>query len=188
MSEPAPEPLPELMVTPHAERLLECLCTQLALSLGGSTCMCCLRPGGALPPMDACHCDCTSGANGQASVQVTDIFPSAKFPRRSVDEWDEVCDARVTWVGELTMTVYRCVSSLEADGAAPTCEQLERDFRRIQSDAAAMRRAFACCDWSDGRRKLPAGWTPVPPKGGCAGGFMTVFVDLGALCCPEETP
>lgn len=184
MSEPAPEPIPDLMVLPHAERLLACLCAELALSPGGPVCTCCLRPGGALVPMDSCFCEC-DGGKGQASVQVLSIYPSSKFPRNSLDQWDEACEVTTTWVAELAMTVYRCVGVVDEQGNPPSCERLEQDARMIQGDAAAMRRAFACCDWSNGRSKVPGPWTPVPPQGGCAGGFMTVRVDLGTLCCPD---
>lgn len=184
MTDPAPEPLPDLMVVPFAERLLDCLCFELTRSLAGAVCLCCLRPGGHLVPMDACYCTCPDGNAGQASVQVTSIYPSLKFPRQGVDRWDDACDTTVTWVAELTMTVYRCVSVLEEDGTPPTCAELDFDARKIQSDAAAMMRAFACCDWNQDQQVVPGSWVPVPPKGGCAGGFMTVLVDLGPLCCP----
>jgi hypothetical protein len=186
MSEPGPEFLPDDMAIPLAERLLECLCFELGRSLGGPVCACCLRPGGHLPPADWCACGCGDG-QGQASVQITSIYPSQRFPRSGVDEWDEPCDSRkATWVAELTMTVYRCVSGLDDEGQPPTCLQLDSDARIIAADAAAMRRAFACCDWHGYARVVPGSWTPVPPQGLCAGGFMTVLVDLGPLCC--DTP
>lgn len=188
MTEPAPEDLlPDTMVVPYAERLLACLCAELAVSLGGPVCSCCLRPGGVMPPMDACGCGCTDGGSGQASVQVTAIYPSSKFPRTGVDDWRGPCAAEVTWVADLAMTVYRCVHGVDEQGAPPTCEELEQDARTIQADAAAMRRAFACCDWAEDARVVPGAWTPVPPTGNCAGGFMLVTVDLGALCCPPSS-
>lgn len=187
MTEPAPEPIPDVLVVPFAERLLACLCAQLALSVGGPVCSCCLRHGAHLVAMDNCTCNCNDTGSGQASVQVTSIYPSAKFPRQGVDTWDQPCRSG-TWVAELTMTVYRCVAVLSDKGVPPTCTQLEADFRKIQSDAAAMRRAFACCDWrgdpDNEARVIPGAWVPVAPQGGCAGGFMTVLVDLGPLCCP----
>lgn len=181
----------DTMVIPYAERLLACLCTELETSLAGAVCACCLRPGGHLVTMDTCtSCGC-DGPNGQASVQVTDVYPSAKFPRKGIDTWDEPCRS-ATWVAELTMTVYRCVSVIGDDGQPPACADLDRDARRIQSDRAAMMRAFACCDWNTTgdytARVVPGTWTPVPPQGGCAGGFMTVLVDVGYFCCPTEAP
>jgi hypothetical protein len=189
MSEPGPEPLEDTQVVPFAERLLDCLCIELGRSLGGPVCQCCLRPGMVPVPMDTCYCNCPDGNAGQASVQITDIFPSSRFPRNQIDVWDEACAVGVTWVAELTMTVYRCVSTMEGTGQPPTCEQLERDFRVIQSDAAAMRRAFACCsDWALGQQIRPGGWKPIGPMGACAGGFMSVLVDVGPLCCPVDEP
>lgn len=187
MTEPAPEPIPDLFVVPYAEALLDCLCDQLELSIGGPVCACCLRHGGHLVAMDNCSCSCDGASQGQASVQVTDVYPSSKFPRKGLDTWDVPCRSGV-WVAELTMTVYRCVAVLQEDGQPPTCPQLDADFRKIQSDRAAMMRAFACCDWrgtaDEVARIVPGSWTPVAPQGGCAGGFMTVLVDLGPFCCP----
>jgi len=183
----------DTLVLPYAERLLDCLCDALADSLGGPVCRCCLRPGAHLVPMDSCYCECgaAGSANGQASVQVTNVYPSSKFPRSGVDEWDDACNT-VTWVAELTMTVYRCVHTVDEKGVPPTCDQLDSDARKIASDRFAMMSAFACCDWRrpaptrEERRIIPGTWTPVAPAGGCAGGFMTVLVDVGAFCCPDE--
>lgn len=176
---------PDVMVTPHMDRLLDCLCAQLDSTLGGPVCNCCLRPGGGLPPMDACYCDCDSGGRGQASVQLLSVFPSNRFPRNQIDQWDDACNARITWVATLQMVVYRCVSVADQDGVPPACAQLDADARMLTSDMQAMLRAFACCDWSDDRQVLPGAYTPIPPQGGCAGGMMTVLVDLGPLCCPQ---
>ena len=183
----------DALVFPYAERLLDCLCDALATSIGGAVCSCCVRHGGHLVAMDSCACQCTGAASGQASVQITNLYPSSKFPRNSIDEWDDACNT-VTWVAELTMTVYRCVSVLAENGTPPTCAQLEADARKIASDRDAMMRALICCDWRrpqpgwDERRIIPGSWTPVAPQGGCAGGFMTVLVDVGPFCCPEPEP
>lgn len=185
MTEPAPEGLPDLVVIPYAEALLECLCDQLAGSLGGPVCDCCLRPGGGLPPMDNCGCGCGE-SNGQASVQIGSIYPTAKFPRTGIDAWNGPCGQNVTWAADLVMTVYRCVHSIDEQGKAPSCEQLAGDAQIIAADAAAMRRAFACCDWAANTRIIPGTWVAVPPQGGCAGGFMTVTVDLGVICCRTD--
>jgi len=129
----------DTLVLPYAERLLDCLCDALADSLGGPVCRCCLRPGAHLVPMDSCYCECgaAGSANGQASVQVTNVYPSSKFPRSGVDEWDDACNT-VTWVAELTMTVYRCVHTVDEKGVPPTCDQLDSDARKIASDRFAM--------------------------------------------------
>lgn len=188
MSLPAFDPgaIPDLMALPYAERLLDCLCAELATSYGGPVCQCCLRPGGVLPPMDSC-CACEDGTNGQASVQVGRVYPTSRFPAEGVTTWDRACKGSALWVADLTMVVYRCVSVMDEGGTPPTCEQLERDTRVIAGDRFAMMRAFGCCTWTDWDR-LPGAWTPVATQGGCAGGTMTVKAALGVLCCelPES--
>lgn len=182
----------DTLVLPYADRLLDCLCTALADSVGGPVCRCCLRPGGHLVPMDSCYCECGAvGGNGQASVQVTGIYPTNRFPRNGIEEWDIACDARNTWVAELTMTVYRCVHVLKDDGTPPSCAELDADARKIASDRFAMMTAALCCDWRrpspewEQQPIIPGSWTPVTPQGGCAGGYMTVLVDVGPFCCPD---
>lgn len=177
-----PGAVPDLMALPFAEKLLDCLCGELATSYGGPVCQCCLRPGGTLPPMDTCGCNCDEGNNGQASVQVTRVYPSARFPIEGIQSWDHACKGSAMWVADLTMAVYRCVSVLGDDGTPPSCDQLEHDARVIAGDRYAMMRAFGCCNWTEWDR-FPGAWLPVPPQGGCAGGVMTVKASLGVLCC-----
>lgn len=166
-----------------AEKLRDCLCSALASTIGGPVCQCCVRPGFAPPPADNC-CACGEG-QGQASVQVSEIYASDKFPRKGIVEWKGACSKGLTiWVAEFTMTVYRCVATPTEDGVLPTCTQLQDDARKIQEDAGAMMRAFACCDWAPNKRILPGSWTPLPNQGGCGGGTMNVYADLGYLCCP----
>jgi hypothetical protein len=176
MSEPAPEPIPDMLVTPIAQALLECLCEQLATTIGGPPCQCCLRPGGLNPPADAC-CKCGNG-QGQASVQVLSIYPTIKFPQRGVGASLSPCTEWV-WAAELALVVYRCMACAD-DSGFPSCDELTYDARKILSDAAAMRRAVLCCDWRDDQAIVPGEWLPVQTAGCCGGGRMTVTVDLGA--------
>lgn len=176
------------LALPYAERLVGCLCSQLALTDAGATCQCCLRPGTAPPPADAC-CDCGQG-QGQASVQVTRIFPvvAGRFPQSGVAGSLDNCTA-YEWAAELTMTVYRCVSVAD-ENAFPSCDELTADTRKILDDAKAMRLAALCCDWRNDDLDEPVPmvlgeWRPLSPMGGCAGGQMSVTVLLGSECCPE---
>ena len=170
-------------VTEIAEALRDCLCEALAnTSTSGPVCRCCIQPGMAPATADSC-CDCGEG-QGQASVQVVEIYPSDKFPRKGITEWKGACTKGSTfWVAELVMTVYRCVPVPDDDGNPPTCDQLQTAAARIWSDAAVMRNVFACCDWSLGRHVLPGSWQPLPNQGGCGGGMMSVLVSLGVECC-----
>ncbi|MCA1841575.1 MAG: hypothetical protein LC792_00020 [Actinobacteria bacterium] len=175
VSEPAPEPTPDLLVTPVATALLACLCAELEKTIGGATCQCCLRPGAVYPPMDAC-CNCGSG-QGQASVQVLSIWPTTKFPQRGAGATLTPCSG-FSWAAELAVVVYRCMTCPSGD-RLPSCDELTLDARKIWSDAAAMRRAVMCCDWRDDQLIVPGEWQPIGPSGCCGGGRMTVVVDLG---------
>ena len=175
MTEPAPEPIPDNLVTPIAQALVACLCAELATTIAGPACQCCLRPGWPLPPMDNC-CNCGDG-QGQASVQVGPIYPTLKFPQRGVGSTLNPCSEFV-WAVELAVVVYRCVSCPD-ETSFPSCDELTLDARKLLSDAAAMRRAVMCCDWRDDRAIVPGDWRQIGPAGCCAGGVMTVTVDLG---------
>ena len=168
-----------------AQRLLQCLCAQLQDSVGGPVCQCCVRPGVAPPPADVC-CDCGEG-QGQAVVQLGELYPSDKFPRKGIQEWNGGCaKGQTIWVQELIMTVYRCVHVMGEDGVAPRCADVQADAEKIASDAEAMLKAFTCCDWplpAGNKRIMPGSWQPLPNQGGCGGGTMTVYVGLGYVCC-----
>lgn len=181
------------LVLPFAERLLTCLCDALEATIGGAPCRCSLAPGTAPPPADAC-CNCTNG-QGQATVQITDIFAvtPGKFPQRGVAGTLDNC-ASFEWAAELTMTVYRCVSCAD-DKGFPSGDELTADARKIADDAQAMRRAMLCCNWrmtdpppgrlqGEFRPIVPGRWSPVSPLGCCAGGMMPVTVLVGPECCP----
>lgn len=172
-------------VTAIAEALRDCLCTALENeSLSGPVCRCCILPGMPPPTVDDC-CDCGTG-QGQASVQLAEIFPSDKPPRKGIAEWKGACTkGGIFLVAELVMAVYRCIPVPSSDGTSPTCDQLQTAAARIQSDAQVMWSVFACCDWSGGRKIFPGSWLPLPNQGGCGGGMMSVFVNLGVQCCPE---
>lgn len=183
----------DTLVLPYAERLLTCLCEALAETTGGAPCQCALRPGTAPPPADVC-CECQDG-QGQASVQITEIFPvvAGQFPKRGIVGTLTDCTA-YEWAAELTMTVYRCVSVADGDGF-PSFDELMADSRKIADDAQAMRRAVFCCDWHstpppEGRLQgetqpiVPGSWKAIQPLGGCAGGTMSVIVLVGPECCP----
>lgn len=173
-------------LTTIAAALRDCLCELLESTPGGPVCQCCLRAGMAPPTADNC-CDCGAG-QGQASVQVTEIYPSNKFPQRGITQWNGACvKGQTLWVAELTMTVYRCVAVPDESGNAPSCERLNTDAAKIQADALAMIQAFTCCDWggADNKRIMPGSWQPLPNAGGCGGGMMPVYVGLGYQCCPE---
>lgn len=176
------------LVLPYAQRLVACLCASLEATDAGGTCQCCLRPGTAPPPADAC-CGCED-SEGQASVQITDVYPvvAGKFPQRGAAGTLASCES-YEWAAELTITVYRCVSVADEHGF-PSCAELTADAVKIADDAQAIRRALLCCDWRtpegdiDPAQIMLGAWRPISPQGGCAGGQQTVTVLVGAECCP----
>lgn len=170
------------LATDMAAALLDCLCARLVDTIGGPVCQCCLRPSIAPPVNDVC-CDCGEG-QGQAAVQVVEIFPTEDFPRKGIRQFKGACGHNVTRAAELAMTVYRCVGTVDSNGNPPSCERVTADARKIDDDADAMWQAFACCDWAGRRKILPGSWQPLPNQGGCGGGMMTVYVEISS-CCPE---
>lgn len=171
-----------------ADKLLDCLCGYLSATIGGAVCQCSRRPGTAPPPADAC-CGCDTG-QGQASVQITRMYPTTRFPAPGVVGQLTECTS-FEWVAELTMVVYRCVSVADESGF-PSVDELTADAVKIQGDADAMWQALFCCpDWRDigdpdGELAaiVPGEWRPIDPLGGCSGGQLSVTVNLGSICCP----
>jgi len=175
-------------VMPLVERLLGCLCTQLAGTLAGEACVCCPYPG-AVAPMDFC-CQCEVDgrtAEGQAWVTVARIYPTTgSFPTQQRGPVT-ACSMQM-WAADLTMGVYRCAAGPDARGNPPGCNQVSGDLAKVLSDAAAMRSAALCCFASDEVSDVAVGeWMPVGPTGGCVGGQMTVTVGF-VECCPPATP
>lgn len=169
----------DTMTLPLAESLLACLCEALEGTIAGAPCHCCLAVGP--PPADYC-CECAGGSSGQAWVRVVEIYPTSKFPVRTLEL--AKCGQTEAYAVELELGTYRCVSTLDDDGTPPTCAQTTRDVEVQLDDAAAMRHAVCCFQAQEGGRVLVRGsWQPIAPAGGCAGGIMRVTVAVYD-CCP----
>lgn len=175
------------LALPVAEALLGCLCDALAQTVRGPVCRCSLVPGEA-PTVDVC-CDCDGPGQGQGSVRLVQLYPTTAFPDPSVDL--TMPAALLSWAGVFELAVFRCVATVDDDGTAPSADELAADAAAVADDAAAMRTAVRCCfpgtaaAGGCGSVVLPGPWSPSGPSGGCAGGQMTVTVDLGAHCCPS---
>jgi hypothetical protein len=169
-----------------AAALRDCLCERLKTTVGGAVCSCCIETGIAPATNDNC-CNCGTG-QGQASIQLGEMYPSDKFPRRGIQEYKGPCTKGLTvWVQEIIVSVYRCVPTVDENGY-PTCEERETAARKIFDDRNALMDVFTCCDWSLGRKITPGSWVPLENKGGCGGGMMTFYVNLGAVCCTPADP
>lgn len=176
-------PLIDQVAWPIAEELLACLCSELESTLGGPPCRCCIYPGADVP-MDACGTD--GGRNGQAAVRIGSMTPTTSWPNLVVTGGP--CDS-ITWAVEYELVVYRCVSTVDDNANAPSCDALRYDAAMLADDAAAMRRAVMCClgdpeDPCSMGLVQPGAYNPVPIQGGCGGGSMTVTI-ARADCCPD---
>lgn len=159
-----------------ASQLLVCLVDELAGTVAGDVCRAHLSPGTSVTADQCCDCN---GGQGQASVRVAQLYPTASFPTPLADL--SRCWA-MTWAAQFELVVFRCAATVDKDGEAPPADAVGRDATVVLSDAAAMARAVSCCfpDGCCGPGVLPGTWNPVGPSGGCVGGALTVLVDLGA--------
>lgn len=88
----------------------------------------------------------------------------------------------------LELGVVRC-NPFGTNDAGPTCEEWTALAARIDLDATAMRRAVCCArdalvtDDTFVTDVLPGSWAPLESSGGCAGGSMTVTVQLECEDC-----
>lgn len=158
----------DTIAMPLLEELLECLCTQLALTTRGPVCACCITTG---PPVIEC-CTCEAG-EGMAWVRVVRIYPSLpRFPAQAV----EVQKCPVTGLAvELELGAARCSRQVTEDGSTAECPEQLADAEAVLDDAAAMRRALSCCFAGD-KVLVINQWQSYGPEGGCVGGYMAVTV------------
>jgi hypothetical protein len=152
-----------------ANAYLACLCDELATTVAGSPCRCCIYPGPFPPVADYCDSSC-SGGNGQAVVQIISRQPT---PQRNPRGFAP-CAVEMQVV--LQATVYRCGATPDEYGRFPSCERLQSDAAVTLDDEAAMRRA-ACCVAQDAMAGI---WQPVAVLGGCIGGTLTITIPESA--------
>lgn len=144
----------------------------------------CQRPGDQVPfGLSITKDECCSGL---AWVRVQEIAP-ATDPASLTDPDFSPCTDTGSVV-TLELGVVRC-NPYGAGGALPTCEDWTALAARMDLDWRAMRRAVCCAgeelltDSSPVLRVLPGPWTPLDSAGGCAGGSMTVIVELDCTDC-----
>lgn len=184
MTTPAPEePIDEQKVLPLLLQLVECLCAQLDLSVGGAPCFCGVVPG---INVAADYCDCTSkGPCGKAYVNLMSLYPSNVFPTPLRDAGN--CGAKLA--ARVRMGTLRCMPTFATPAAfgkgagEPATIQQQLDSVRVQlSDMQHMRKAIECCANTEvaGRKRklLLDTYTPVGPQGNCGGGEWTFWVSV----------
>lgn len=163
-----------------ATELKRCFCEQLAEVSAPVVC-CCLMPG-AQVAWDSCD-------PGQAWVRVASIYQVGHtFPQPARPEDLGPCGGIGGWAVTLELGAVRCLPQPDLNGVLPTCEDYSEAARLVLADAHAMRRAVLCCDWRDacdlGEAGMVVGnWMPTGPQGACAGGVMSVTVEVHACIC-----
>lgn len=172
MSAPAPEPVEPILedqwILPVAQRLSECLCTELERSPGGTPCFCGVVPG-ANVAMD--FCDCTGTPCGMAYVRIHEVYPSRRFPQPSPDLNN--CNDPLAVTFEIGIT--RCLPGMDDQGEPPDAVAQFEAVRIQTGDMAAIRRTVVCC--FDGKAILGR-WRGLGPAGNCGGGVWPVTVPL----------
>lgn len=167
-------------VAPIVEELLACLVVRLD-EVGAPVCRAFWHPG-ANAPWDACG-ESGDGAEGQAWVAVSRIYPSDNFPAEMVDA--HRCFPR-GYAAEVTVGILRCAATIDDQGHAPSAEAVTLDAIKTSRDRAIALDAIVCCfigdDAEPGEYRMGA-WTPLGPDGGCVGGTWTVTVAVDSCRC-----
>ena len=170
-------------VWPVAETLLSCLEETLS-AYGAEACRTFVAPGGP-PAWDFC-CDCGRG-DGQAWVQIAQVFPTDNFP---IQQTGPMRCHPAGYGLSLNVGILRCAATLDEQGRAPSSERLTADARKVQRDRALVSEAIRCCylDDADPGTYVLGAWTPLGPQGGCVGGTTNLLLAVPACSCPEPEP
>lgn len=168
-------------IWPKATELLSCLEEWLS-RYQAEACRTFIAPGNP-PAWDFC-CDCGQG-DGQAWVQISEVFPTDDFPNQQLGPMR--CPPSGYGV-EFTVGILRCAAVLDDQGRAPSSERLTADAQKVQRDRAIVNEMLRCCYLADadpGSYVLGL-WTPLGPDGGCVGGSVSLQVAVPACACPPD--
>ena len=162
-------PLPVDKAWTVATALRDCLCERLSGDDDWPPPFrCCVLAGPeAVLEMDGCcYQDTPDGPrHGQAWARIAGITPAQ--PRSGSPCPDDV------YMVTVELGVVRCAPTVDDDGNAPSCEELESSAYGQMLDSKAMRLAATCCDGLDARRVTVGQWVPLA-DGGCVGGTLLV--------------
>lgn len=163
-----------------AEELLSCLETALS-KYQAHACRTFVAPGNP-PAWDVC-CDCGIG-DGQAWVQIANVFPTDNFPQAQTGAM------RCVPAGQgvlFNVGILRCAAVLDDQGRPPSSERLTADARKVQRDRAIVREAIRCCflEDADPGTFVLGTFTPLGPQGACVGGITPVTVAVDACACGD---
>lgn len=169
------------MVFPLAEKLLACLCDQLATQPQPPL-NCCLRVG------DVVYADFNQYQDqccqGLAYVRISRIYPTNEFPAQ-LEVWTPCAD--VQFAAELEMGVFRCEPQQKGIDM-PSCEEWTDTATLVANDWRAMVAATCCLDEqlrleSPGTPVLSGVWQPLNSGGGCTGGMLPILVGVMNCAC-----
>lgn len=173
--------MPDTVVLPMAQGLLQCLEDQLLLNPNPPA-QFCLRAGDqVLHDIDAGASYDTTCCPGLAYVRIGDMFPSSSFPEPDTQP-AKACFP-VAWAVQLVAGVVRCVPGI-GDPAGPSCTDWEGVATRDANDLDALRRALCC--WAEDT--LPRGrlWlaqaATVSMQADCIERSLTVLVGVPRCC------
>lgn len=159
----------DTLAFPILTSLLDCLCANLADTVGGAPCWCGIEVGNQVA-MD--YCDCAGEPCGKAYIRLDSVFPTDPFPRASIAT--QAC-AGVIYGVRVQVGVYRCIPGMDAKGRPPSPTVMVEAARSQTSDMAAVLKTVLCCPIpgpGKGDRSIGA-YTPVGSSGNCGGGFWT---------------
>ena len=167
----------------EAARVLACL--EERLEVYAPTCRTFVAPGGP-PAWDACG-SVDGEREGQAWVQVAQVFPSDQFPTQQTGPMR--CPPSGYGV-QLAVGVLRCAAVMDEQGHPPGSDHLNDDARKVARDRALVRDALRCCylDDADPGTYVLGAWTPLGPQGGCVGGTTAITLALASCRCPDPWP
>lgn len=169
--------LTDKLFSPLVTRLLTCLCNQAVLLAHWQPGLsrCCIMPGGEVNMDFALTEDVC--CNGMAWVRVPTITSG----------WDEV-EAGTTrctpdqWTLTLEMGFAGCMPVGTAS-VLPTCAEYLATWDQQMAEAAAMRRAVACCFPDDSGRLVRVGEYAPDNDGNCR--WATLTIDVKVIACDE---
>lgn len=171
---------PNDFVFAKAEELLSCLEEYLA-EYSAEACRTFIAPGNP-PAWDFC-CDCGRG-DGQAWVQVANVFPTDNFPAQQTGAMR--CPPSGLGV-TFNVGVLRCAAVVDDNGRPPSSARLIADAKKVHRDRAIVSEAIRCCFLADADpgTYVIGEWTPLGPQGGCVGGQTGLTLAVNACRCPE---
>lgn len=148
--------------------LSECVCETLTTSGGGPLCWCGLYPG-AQVSWDYCG-NCSGATCGMGYVRLDAVYPSSSLPQPDITP---TCAAPLA--ARIAVGALRCVPVADDSGNLPEPMDLWESGLQIIADMGALHEAIVCC--KPGYYVLGE-YTPLGPRGGCAGGEWMVTVAL----------